>query len=155
RTDVNVNEFCDYRPYTGTPSRSRLVDCTNKDGKRDQILLIYVPYLENRVAETSKGKAFIRQGDKTIELRDSERRELEYSKGQISFQDEIACEFSRELLPDDVIAEFRRGEVGKDGASTGVPFGQRLLSKGLLKKDGCKCQLTKAAICVIGKEGFL
>jgi ATP-dependent DNA helicase RecG len=33
------------------------------------------------VAETSKDKAYIRQGDKTIELRDSERREFEYSKG--------------------------------------------------------------------------
>ena len=155
RPDVNVNEFCDYRPYTGTPSQSKLVDCTNKDGKRDQILLIYVPYLENRVAETSKGKAFIRQGDKTIELRDSERRELEYSKGQISFEDEIACEFSRELLSDDIIAEFRQGVVRKDGASTDVPFEQMLLSKGLLKKDGDKFHLTKAAILLLGKDPCL
>ena len=60
RADVNVNDLTNYHHHTGTSSQSRWFDCTNKDGQRDQIFLIYVPYLEGRVAETGKGKAYIR-----------------------------------------------------------------------------------------------
>jgi predicted HTH transcriptional regulator len=84
RADININRLLEYHHYTGTTTQHRLLRCIGKEGRDDEILLIYVPYLENRVAETSNGKAFVRKGDKTIELRDADKRELEYTKEQIS-----------------------------------------------------------------------
>lgn len=152
RDDVNVNRLLEYHYYTGTPTERRFVACKNRRGQDDQILLVYVPYLEGRVAETSKGKAYVRQGDKTVELRDADKRELEYSKGQISFEDEIACEYSPDMLVQEIVEELRASVVKVDGASADLSVEQVLTSKHLVKKVAGKVYLTKAGLLLLAKD---
>jgi len=152
REDVNVKRLLEYHYHTGTPTKHKFVDCVNEQGERDQILLVYVPYLEGRVAETSKGRAYVRRSHETIELRDPEKRELEYSKGQISFEDEIACEYSDDIIVKEILDELRRSVISADHAAADISETQLLLSKHLVKKKGDKLHLTKAGILLLGKD---
>lgn len=67
---------------------SKKVSFTHSDGTHDFILLIQVKYNESRVIRTTKGKVFVRYGDKKKELSDEQIRELEIDKGQASFEQE-------------------------------------------------------------------
>ena len=39
RPDVNLNSLLRYHHFTGTPTRNKLVDCTNRDGNKDRVLV--------------------------------------------------------------------------------------------------------------------
>lgn len=152
RNDVDVNKLVQYHYYTGTPTQYRFLDCVNTKGQRDQVLLIYIPYLPNRVAETSKGKAYIRRGDESVELRDTERRELEYQKGQISFEDEEACPCTTEVLLGEVLDEFRQSTASTDRVPIDLPVEQLLISRHLaVKRDG-QLRLTKAGVLLLARD---
>jgi len=152
RPDVNVNSLRLYHHYTGANTRHKFVDCKNLRGDPDQVLLIYVPYLEDRVAETSKGKAFVRRGDKTEVLRDAEKRELEYNKGQISFEDEKADLYSDDMVVDEILEQLRNSIIAADNATSDISTEKLLLSKHLLRKDEGKSYLTKAGVLLLAKD---
>lgn len=152
RPDVDVNKLVQYHYYTGTPTQYRFVDCVNSKGQPDQVLLIYVPYLPNRVAETSKGKAYVRRGDESVELRDAERRELEYQKGQLSFEDEEAVACAPDVLLGEVVDEFRQSVAGMDRVPVDLPLEQLLLSRHLAKRRDGGLFLTKAGVLLLGKD---
>ena len=152
QADLNLNSLLTFHHFSGTPTESNFVECINKNGHRDEILLIYVPYLENRVAETSKYRAYVRRGDKTEVLRDTERRELEYSKGQISFEDETVGRYSSDSFVDELLQEFHKAVCEVDGVSTTLSVEQLLLNKNLLKKVDGELRVTKAALLLFAKD---
>jgi ATP-dependent DNA helicase RecG len=66
----------------------KTVDVINSEGKPDFIVAIRVRYREDRVVETTAGKAFTRRGSTKKELIDAEKRELQISKGQLEIESE-------------------------------------------------------------------
>jgi len=152
RADLNVNEILRYQSQAGILTNHKFIDCTNKSGQDDQVLLIYVPYEQNRVIETSGGKAFIRQGDETIELTYEKRRELEHKKGQSSFEDEQGCVFDLHDIADDVQEEFLKSVEQKDKLAIRHPPEEILLNCHLLKKENGKQYLTKAGLLLLCKD---
>ncbi len=65
---------------------TRRVPVTNADGEPDFLLLFRIWHREDRVVETVKGNAYIRIGASKKRLKDSEKRELEISRGQVQLE---------------------------------------------------------------------
>ncbi len=66
----------------------KTIPVTNQKGQADTIVSIRVLYREDKVVETTAGKAFIRRGSSKKELGDAEKRELQLAKGQIEIESE-------------------------------------------------------------------
>ncbi len=65
---------------------SKPVEVVNAKGARDFILAFRVEYRPDKVVEVPGGKAFIREGDRKIELSEALKRELRISKGEIHYE---------------------------------------------------------------------
>lgn len=130
----------------------KLVCAKTKDMRDATLLFIYSPFSPARVIENTKGKAFKRVGDSTIELRNEERRELEYTKGQIQFEDEIACPLDTNEVSEDVIKEIRQMVQERDGITAEVATEKILCNRFLaVMKDG-KVYLTNAGLLLLSKD---
>jgi len=152
RSDLNINEVLRFQHQVGVLTDHKFINCKNHQGKDDQILLIYVPYVDNRVVETSDGKAFIRIGEETVQLSYDKRRELEYKKGQKSFEDEVGCEFDEKELTEDVLKEFIDSVRKKDKHQLSHPIEDILYNCHLIKKENGKKYLTKAGLVLFSKN---
>jgi ATP-dependent DNA helicase RecG len=88
------------------------INFTHSDGQQDFVLLFRVRYIENKLVRNSKGEAFDRRGDKKHTLNETECRELEIDKGQISFESEpsfLAYPYDFDLqLIDEFAGNYRR-----------------------------------------------
>jgi predicted HTH transcriptional regulator len=151
RPDVNVNSILSYQQQAGVQTQHRLVDCTNAGGADDQVLLIFVPYVRDRVVETSDWRAFVRNGDKTVELHYNERRQLEHQKGQVSFEDETACPYDASTVEEDVVEEFVSSVVRKDRLGGQQRREDILQSRSLLRYENGTPRLTNAGLLLLGK----
>ena len=130
----------------------RIASALLPNGGSVTVLMMYSSFSPDRVVETSKGKAFKRVGDSTIELRNEERRELEYTKGQIQFEDEIACPIEAGDIAEDVLKEVRQTVQERDGISTDLSTDNLLSNRFLAKrKDGQVC-LTNAGVLLLSKD---
>lgn len=152
RGDVSINKLLTFPHYAGARTERKFVDCVNKNGEKDRILLIYVPFLENRVAETSNGKAYVREGDQTRVISYEERRQLEYEKGQRSFEDELGCPYDERLLNTDILAELCKAIIAKDGASSDTATDQLLLSRHFLAEHEGTMYLTNSGLLLLAKD---
>jgi ATP-dependent DNA helicase RecG len=64
----------------------KTVPVVNSKGEADFIVVFRILYREDKLVETSAGKAFIRRGSSKRELADDEKRELQISKGQLEIE---------------------------------------------------------------------
>ena len=67
---------------------TRRIAATNEGGKLDYLTLILVRYRPDRLVRNSKGEAFVRIGDRKIQLSDEQIREYEIDRRQIDFEQE-------------------------------------------------------------------
>ena len=65
------------------------VPVTNKNNKDDVVLVIDVEVSVDRVILNNKEECFLRMGDNTKQLNHQQITQLEYDRGQRSFEDEI------------------------------------------------------------------
>jgi len=145
---------------------TRALNVPNDKNEQDQIISIRVLYREDRVVETTARKAFIRRGSSKKELSETEKRELQISKGQLEIEREPSTlnypsEFNTRLiqqfvdnvrtdrrLPENLtveeVLELRR--LGKNGSSGFIP---NLACSLLFAKDpqlvvpGCKIRFLR------------
>jgi ATP-dependent DNA helicase RecG len=81
--EKTAKDFCpDSRP------ESKRISVINADGLQDFVLLIRVPYREDKVVKTVAGKAYIRIGDEIKELSEDEIRELQIDKRELDLERE-------------------------------------------------------------------
>jgi len=104
------------------------------------------------VVETSSGKAFVRRGDPTVELKYGERPQLEYQKGQASFEDEIGCQFDQSQLMEDILNEPAASITSKDKLAVKHAPEEILRNCHLLKEHNGKPWLTKAGVFLLSKH---
>jgi ATP-dependent DNA helicase RecG len=97
----------------------------------------------------SNGKAFRRQGERTIELTSDEMVELRYARGQRSFELEKAAAFSDDLLDSQQKAAFLDGVTQRNGLTLPTTIKDALTNKGLI--DQRTGALNFAGLIALGK----
>jgi ATP-dependent DNA helicase RecG len=64
------------------------LEVLNRNGQRDQLLLIRVHYNSLKVVRTTEGMAYVRRGGSRRELKEEEIREIQIEKGELSWERE-------------------------------------------------------------------
>ncbi|WP_109059869.1 ATP-binding protein [Aggregatibacter aphrophilus] len=90
------------------PVQHSLLQCKNCDGKDDQVLLFDVRPSTNKVIESNDGQAYLRSKDESLTLSYEQRKQLEYDKGQVSFEDEVQENSSIQDLDQDLLAQYKK-----------------------------------------------
>ncbi len=131
---------------------SKIVRTRGQSGHEVQLQFIYVPFSERRVVETNKKKAYRRVGDSTVELRDEEKRELEYTKGQIQFEDEPAYPLTWDELDSEVLQEFLPAVRDKNHLAPDTEELQILYNRHLVTLHQGKPYLTNAGLLLLYRD---
>ena len=85
-----------------------VVPVTNLQGKEDNILVISVEISTDRVIKSYDGKVYLRQNDASRELNFEQTLELQYDRGQRSFEDEVVELSSLEDIDYDLLDEYKK-----------------------------------------------
>ncbi len=119
------------------------IDVKNIKNEDDKILLITVDFSNDRVIKSYDGRVYLRQTDKSKELKIEQILELQYDRGQRFFEDEIVKYSSIDDLDEGLLMEYKR--------LMNVPKIEtdELLSARNLIRNG---ELTNAAILLFGKN---
>ncbi len=80
----------------------------NLHGKEDNILVISVGISSDRVIKSYDGKVYLRQNDASRELNFEQTLELQYDRGQRSFEDEVVDLSSLEDIDYDLLDEYKK-----------------------------------------------
>lgn len=107
----------------------------------DKILLFFVESSNNSVVKTTDGKVYLRVGDKSKKLDHDQVRQLEYDKGERSFEDIAVLESSIDDVDMELLQEY------KEILQTDLTPKEILLARGLLKDNN----LTYAGILLFAK----
>lgn len=83
---INELELCGTTLCSDARFQSKRVRVVNDKDEEDFVMLIRIPYREDKLVETVSGKAFDRRGATKHELNSDEKREIRIDKGQISFE---------------------------------------------------------------------
>jgi ATP-dependent DNA helicase RecG len=87
----------------------------SRDGGRDRLLLVEVAS-SDQVHATTKDEAYLRMGDETRRLSYDQRRELEFDKGQSTYETAPARALTIEDLDWDLVGEVAEGLGHPDAA---------------------------------------
>jgi len=103
--------------YTVPPARNlaNYVDCINKQGQPDRLLLLDVEASE-RIHRNQQDRCWRRIGDVNQEIKGAEAVELAYDKGEAVFDGTVVPDLGRSDLDMEAIAEYvkRVGGTSKD-----------------------------------------
>ena len=119
--DSNINHLNELLQaainFTNPPIRYRdsYVDCINKDGNPDRVLLLDIEASE-RIHRNHRGECFLRVGDEKRKLSSTEERELAFDKGESVFDGTLVKGLGREDLDALSIAEYVKKVAGTDPA---------------------------------------
>jgi predicted HTH transcriptional regulator len=133
--------------YCTPPVRTQheLVDCVNRRGEPDQVLVLHVPQ-SDRVHATSKDEVFLRIGDQSRKLKLEERLELLYDKGATNFEVTIADGATFEDLDAELLEEYR-GVLGVRSSSEDL-----LVGRGLAARKAAGLAINYAGVLLFAKE---
>ncbi len=125
----------------------KFIDITNEKGEPDRLLVMEVEKSDGPLIRTSDGATYLRVGDRTVEVKGEDLRNLEYRRGVRCFEAEPCTQATLEDLDEETIALFKRSQ-NAEGLSTE----QVLRSRGLMvKKDG-EWVPNNAAVLLFAKE---
>jgi predicted HTH transcriptional regulator len=148
-----VNELTTFYDFLDGPQPThKIVPCSRSDGSPDHVLLIYTPYLRNRVARTVDGKCYERRGDDIKELRPEECQELAYQKQERLFEDEAAVSYNPADLAQDVAEEFRVQFIRDRRILDNRTLDEVLRSARLLVEHEGTAWLTHAGVLLLHQE---
>ena len=135
----SINEFL-YVPFSSCKGNLKVeTDIRKVDGK--EILLFFIDPSENNVIRATDDKVYLRIGDKTQLLTHESITQLEYDKGERSFEDVIVEDSSFDDIDIELLTTY------KDILKTTLPLEAILESRGLMKKG----HLTVAGILLFAK----
>jgi len=150
--EAKIQELLKCVDLTTHTVETKIVVVRTSSGQEAQLQFIYVPFSERRVVETYKRKAYRRAGDSTIELRDEEKRELEYTKGQIEFEDDPSCPLIWEELDSDVLGELLPAVREKNHLDPDTEELQILLNRHLVILREGRPWLTNAGLLLLHRD---
>ncbi|HZD66013.1 MAG TPA: ATP-binding protein [Acidimicrobiales bacterium] len=109
------------------PATSRLVECVNDRGERDHLLVIEVE-TSALVHWNQRDEVFLRVGDENRRLSFHQRQELQYDKGQATYESTVVEGASRRDLDNDLLQSYA------DALKHPNP-GRLLKARGLLTRE--------------------
>ncbi len=115
----------------------------NLYGKEDNILVISVGISSDRVIKSYDGKVYLRQNDASRELNFEQTLELQYDRGQRSFEDEIVDLSSLEDIDYDLLDEYKTLMNIEE-----LSYEEVLKARNFLVGE----RLTKAGVLLFGKN---
>lgn len=143
REAKSINDFLNI-PFTACVGNMRLTYEERKVrvGERvDSILLFFVDPSEDTVIKTSDSKVYLRVGDKSKLLNHEQVTQLEYDKGERSFEDIVVQDSSMEDVDLALLQQY------KEKLETNLSLEGILEARGLLKKG----HLTNAGVLLFAK----
>lgn len=127
--------------------QEEFLEVKNKDGRNDHILLLHINPSRDQVIRTTNDSTFLRIGDKTMELKGEDLRNLEYSKGLRNFEDE--CNFDASLA--DLDEELLRLYCEKIHADK-LSYEEVLYARGFIRTHQKRKYLTNAAVLLFARN---
>lgn len=124
-----------------------VIDITNTKGKEDKIVLFHINPSTNAIIRNNKDEVYLRQGDSSIKLNNSQVRSLEYEKGERNFETEIINNSSIEDIDQEIMNIYKKRIDAEELSNE-----QILTSRGFLVECNGKLCLTKAGMLLFGKN---
>lgn len=121
------------------------IDVVNKNGIEDKILVIDVEVSTDSVISNNKEECFLRMGDNTKKLNHKQITQLEYDKGQRSFEDELIRQSSIEDIDEELLGRYKEHRNCLHLSSV-----QLLEARGFMRNG----EVTNAGILLFGKNTF-
>jgi len=121
------------------------IDCKNKEGKKDRILILEVSP-SGKVHNNTSKEAFIRVGDQTRRIGVEQILELAYDRGQANFEFQVAENSSIRDVDTTLFDKYRK-KLGLKGRMEDI-----LLARELAIKDKGKVRLTLAGALLFSKK---
>lgn len=115
------------------------LDIVNAKGQQDKILLIFIPSSKS-VHSLSSGETFFRRGSQNNRLTHEQAMRLQYEKGSITFESELAEKVSFKMLDQAAVEEFIRHNNSEEN-----DFFRFFLNNGLAEEKEGKIILNNAA----------
>lgn len=127
--------------------QEEFIDVENQNGIKDRLLLLHIEASTEQVIRTSNDSTFLRIGDKTIELKGEDLRNLEYNKSVRHYEDECAFDASIDDLDKNLLDQYREKLQARD-----ISDEQMLSARGFIKSKNGKNCLTNAAVLLFAKN---
>ncbi|MEK4404864.1 RNA-binding domain-containing protein [Sporosarcina sp. FSL K6-6792] len=122
--NVKINDYIQCKVthcFPNVRAEERFLSVLNDKGQSDQILLIQVDASPNTVHKIASDEVYLRIGDESIRLNHEQRLNLEYDKGERSFEDKIVENCRVEDLDDDILLLYKEA-VGYEGEDLYQPL---------------------------------
>ena len=119
----------------------------NADGDPDRLLIFHIEESIDQVIRTVNESTWLRIGDKTVEMRGDNLRNLEYAKNARHYEDEINKDATIEDLDKELLSQYfdlikaEKGQIEKT-----------LNARGFIKKVDNQNYLTNAAVLLFAKN---
>ena len=126
-----------------------LIDVTNSKGGSDRILLLHICESVDQIIRTSSDLTYLRIGDRSVEMRGDDLRNLEYAKSARHYEDEINPDAEMADLSEELLTQYAE-HIG----ATDLSFEEILKARGFIRKKGEKEHLTNAAVLLFAKNVY-
>ncbi len=107
----------------------------NNKGENDRLLLFYVEFSFDKVVKIKSGDACERIGDQTCKMSPEKIRQMEYNKREAIFEKELIPTLNIEQLNKDLMEEFIKKWVERDGLTNKLSTEDLILMKGFGRKE--------------------
>ncbi len=107
----------------------------NSKGIKDRLLLFYVEFSPNKVIKLISGKAYERVGDQTCEMSLEKIRQMEYDKKETDFEKELISNLTIKQLSSDLIKNFIKKWIKRDGLTKEPTTEELILTKGFGQRE--------------------
>ncbi len=152
-TATPVNKMLRYADYLiEAPAEYRLVPITDDEGQPNQLLLIYAKFSARRIVELTDRAAYVRRGDQTHKLRDEEKNELRYTKGQKEFEEEWAAPYEDVPLSEEALQPWTQAIILRNHLELSHKALDLLLNKHLVVEAEGERHLTYAGVLLFAKD---
>lgn len=122
------------------------IPATNNKGGEDRLLLFYVEFSPDKVIKLSSGEAYERIGDQTCEMSPEKIRQMEYDKREAIFEKELIPTLTIEQLNQNLMEDFIRKWIERDGLANKPSVEDLILMKGFGQKEQDKIKINYAGV---------
>jgi ATP-dependent DNA helicase RecG len=150
--ESKINEFIN-APRSGCKPMPRyeyeLIDVINSKGESDRLLLLHISESVDQIIRTSSDLTYLRIGDRSVEMRGDDLRNLEYAKSARHYEDEINPDAEMSDLNEELLEQYAE-HIG----ATDLSFKEILKARGFIKTHGKEERLTNAAVLLFAKNVY-